>query len=379
MQRHRILSEEWENVIKQIRKVEGFSNFLRAVPFSTLRTAAAEGPVILINISNYRSDAIIIHIDKPPILVTLPKATPKHLTDLGEQLANALAVTKSRELFLPILRDLWNHIVFPVCVSLAKLEVPRRSRVWWCPTSELCALPLHAAGLYDPKKPIFDLHNLFISSYIPTLSSLISARSNMIGQCTVPKLLVIGQPSDTLPMVQDEIDNVQQLGDFVDVIVGTDASRDAVLRDLQQHSWVHFACHGHMGDDSQPFHASFELHDGHLTLLDLIPVRLTNVEFAFLAACHSAAGDSSTPDETIHLAAALQFCGFQSVVGTMWATADRAGPIISKEFYKYMFRNPEGNVADVRDSAKAPNLAIRALWKERAPLEDWVAFVHIGA
>ena len=128
-------------------------------------------------------------------------------------------------------------------------------------------------------------------------------------------------------MVQNEIDNVQQLGNFVDVIVGADATRDAVLHGLQQHSWVHFACHGHMGDDSQPFHG-----DDRLTLLNLIPVKLPNAEFAFLAACHTAAGDPNTPDETIHLAAALQFCGFQSVVGTLWATADKAGPIFQRNF-----------------------------------------------
>jgi CHAT domain-containing protein len=169
----------------------------------------------------------------------------------------------------------------------------------------------------------------------------------MISQSTVPKLLVIGQPSDELPMVQIEIDNVQQLGDFVDVIVGTDASCDAVIHGLQQHSWVHFAYHSYMGGNTQPFHASFKLHDHHLTLLDLMPVKLPNAEFAFLATCHTAAGDPGTPDETIHLAAAFQFCGFQSVVGTLWATADKAGPIISKEFYKYMFRNSR-NEADVR-------------------------------
>jgi hypothetical protein len=105
MHRHRILSEKWEKVLDQIRKIEGFSNFLQAVPFSTLRTAAAESPVILINISNYRSDAIIIHIDKPPTLVALPKATSEHLANLGEQLASALAVTNSSKL-LTMLRDL---------------------------------------------------------------------------------------------------------------------------------------------------------------------------------------------------------------------------------------------------------------------------------
>jgi len=74
------------------------------------------------------------------------------------------------------------------------------------------------------------------------------------------------------------------------------------------------------GDKDQPFLASLRLHSGNrLTLLDLIQARLPGAELAFLSACHSAAGDGITPDETIHLAAALQFCGFRSVVGTLWA------------------------------------------------------------
>ena len=379
LQKNRILSAEWEQIVRQIRKIDGFHNFLQAVPFPTLQTAAVEGPVILINISEYHSDAIIILIDRPPTLVALPNVEPAHLTRLGEQLALAQQpdTTNPSNLILPILRYLWNDIVSPVCDCLTQLAVPHNSRIWWCPTSELCTLPLHAAGPYQPKKR--NLPDIYISSYIPTLSALISARSAQ-STSIVPKLLVIGQPSESLKNVQDEIDDVQrQLGDFVNVILGTDANRDAVLRSLQQHSWAHFACHGHLGDNSQPFHASFELHgDSRLTLLDLIKARLPNAELAFLSACYSAAGELSTPDETIHLAAALQFCGFRSVVGTLWAMEDEDGPVISKEFYKHMFRNPE-NQANYRDSAKALSLAIREMRRKRVPLERWTMFVHIGA
>jgi CHAT domain-containing protein len=382
MHRNRILTAEWEKIIEQIREIDGFRNFLRAVPFSTLRTAAAEGLVVLINVSNYRSDAIIIHIDNPPILVTLPNVRPKHLSNLAVQLSLALQphTPKRSSLILPILRDLWNDILSPVCDRLTQLAVPRESRVWWCPTSKLCALPLHAAGLYEPHKNNFNLPDLYTSSYTPTLSALISARSSTaIGRSIVPKLLVIGQPGAALPNVQNEIHDIQQFGDFVDVILGEHANRDGVIRGLQQHSWAHFACHGHLGDNSQPFHASFQPHDqSHLTLLDLIQSRLPNAEFAFLASCHSAAGDPNTLDETIHLAAALQFCGFRSVVGTLWEMADKAGPIVSKEFYKYMFRHP-GNKADIRDSAKGLSLAVRELRKQGAPLDCWIVLVHIGA
>jgi len=384
MKKYRILSEEWDKVVEQIRKIEGFSNFLQAVPFATLQTAAAEGPVILINVSKYRSDAIVLHIDKPPILVPLPDVTPKQLIHLVEELALARdpgSVTNPSKRILPILRDLWKNVVSPVHDCLTQLAVPQNSRIWWCPTSELCALPLHAAGPYQPRRR--NLTDIYISSYIPTISTLISARSNMIEQSNVPKLLLIGQPGDGLANVQDEIDNVGQLlSDFgvgVTVIAGADASRETILRGLQQHSWTHFACHGHLGGKGEPFHASFQLHGGsRLTLLELIQARLPNAELAFLSACHSAAGDASTPDETIHLAAALQFCGFRSVVGTLWAMEDRDGPTISKAFYEYMFREP-GRKADFRDSAEALNLAIRAMRRNGLPLDRWIMFVHIGA
>ena len=258
---------------------------------------------------------------------------------------------------------------------LAEMGVPEKSQVCWCPTSELCTLPLHAAGPYWPQQK--NLPDIYTSSYTTTLSTLIRARSNTFGQSVIPKLLVVGQPSEELQNVQAEIDNLRQLSDFMDVLVGSEANCDKVLRGLQQHPWAHFACHGHLGNNTQPFRASFELHGSSLTLLDLIQARLLNAELAFLSACHSAEGELSTLDETIHLAAAMQFCGFWSMVGTLWAMDDEDGPMISKEFYKHIFRKP-GNKADFRDSAEALNLAIREMRKNCMPLERWILFVHIG-
>jgi CHAT domain-containing protein len=158
------------------------------------------------------------------------------------------------KIILPILRTLWCKIVEPVTNWLNKLGVPKNTRIWWCPTAELCALPLHAAGPYKPKQ--MNLPDIYISSYTPTLSALIKARSSAAHESVVPKpkLLVIGQPGKTLPNVEKEISQIQKVGGFVDVLIGADANCDTVIHGLQQHSWVHFACHGHL--DNQPFHSS---------------------------------------------------------------------------------------------------------------------------
>jgi len=184
-------------------------------------------------------------------------------------------------------------------------------------------------------------------------------------------------------MVEDEIFEIRQFGNFVNVLSGDEANKHTVLSGLRQHSWVHFACHGRR--DNQPFQSSFELYAGErLTLLDLIQAKLPDAELAFLSACHAAAADmGGTPDEFIRLAGALQFCGFRSVVGTLWAMADMDGPDVARDFYQYMFYEIESEekkmFADFRDAAAALNFARRMMRKNRVPLSRWINFVHIGA
>ncbi|KAF7984563.1 hypothetical protein HWV62_13771 [Athelia sp. TMB] len=378
MQKHRTLSEQREHLLQTIRGLDGFSGFLRAVPFETLLSAASEGPLIIVNISSYRSDAIILCTAGPPVLVPLPEVSASELADLAKQLAAAQLPIASQpaKRVLPILRALWTDIVHPITLQLAELGVAFGSRIWWCPTSELCALPLHAAGPFTRGQP--GLLEAYVSSYTPTVSALLRARRGLVHSPHVPRLLVIGEPGDvTLPSVQEELQIVQGLGKVVDVLVDERTRRDQVIQGLRTHEWAHFACHGHL--DAEPFLSSFELHEGQrLTLLALMQAKLPSAELAVLSACHSAAGDIiGTPDETISLTAALLFCGFRSVVGTLFAMADVDGPVLAEHFYGYMFR--EGIMtANIRDSAKALNMATLFMKKSGVPVHRWIKFVHSG-
>ena len=129
MQQHRILSEKWDNVVDKIRQIDGFTDFLRAVPFSILQTAAAEGPIIIINISQYRSDAIILQDVGDPVIVPLLETLPIDLGELSSQFATACAShgKDSARLILPILRYLWENIAHPVRTQLVALGVPDKS------------------------------------------------------------------------------------------------------------------------------------------------------------------------------------------------------------------------------------------------------------
>jgi CHAT domain-containing protein len=138
-------------------------------------------------------------------------------------------------------------------------------------------------------------------------------------------------------MVEEQVRRIRRFGNHIDVLIGKEANQQTVLSGLRDHSWAQSTCRGRR--DSQPFQSAFEFDaDESLTLLDLVRTRLPSGELAFLSACHAAAPDmGGTPDESIHLAGALQFCGFRSVVGTLWAMADIDGPDVAEDFHQYMF------------------------------------------
>ncbi|KAN0141147.1 hypothetical protein V8E53_000903, partial [Lactarius tabidus] len=63
-------------------------------------------------------------------------------------------------------------------------------------------------------------------------------------------------------------------------------------------------------------------------------------KFAFLSTHHTAkVTEGSISDEVLHLAAAVQFCGFQIVFGTMLAKVDEDTRDLMKCFYRASISN----------------------------------------
>ncbi|KAG8948078.1 hypothetical protein FRC03_000847 [Tulasnella sp. 419] len=389
---YRKTSDAWHKVVGEIRKLDGFESFLFPPTYSNLREAASEGPVVLITISNLRSDVIIVHKDGNPFLLPLaPHVRPQYIADLHSQFSQAVRAAETRKALSAILQVLWEDIVEPVVRKLRELNVEEGSRIWWCPTSHLAILPLHAAGQYRKGQP--NLPSLYVSSYTPTLMTLSRSRqtSQSRARSSIPQLLIVAQSSapnqPKLPSVPVEVAIIEKIVPCVTKVQDEGGTREAVLDSLPQSPWVQFTCHG--SKNPRPFDSCFHLYKETLTITDIIQARLPDAQYAFLSACHSAAGDAKIPDETIHLAAALQFSGFRSVIGTMYAMADADGPALAEQIYKYMFRRvgrgkgreTVENGVDFRDSAEALHNAIKALRerKEGFPLEKWINFVHIGA
>ncbi len=196
---------------------------------------------------------------------------------------------------------------------------------------------------------------------------------------TKPNLLVLGQSQDpTLPKVSLEIRAIHRIIDDVVILDGDSATRDSALQAMAKHSWAHFACHGNV-DEERPFKTHFSLFDGPLTLLDIASQNTPDAYLAFLSSCHSAEGNRKRPDEALHLTAGVQFAGFKSVIGTLWAVDGADGPAVAETFYSNLLgRGPK----PTKSPAVALHRAVRQLRRkkegDRVTLTRWACFVHYG-
>src|SRR6266702_4772198 len=172
--KQRRLLKERDKLISQIQALPGFDSFLTSPPFDTLRSAASSGPVIIINHSIWRSDILILLHDTSPSLIPTPHDFYDRATTCGDKLLdsrdrNGLDSSHYDQTLVCVLAELYKLVGKPVIDRLRQLKVPEQSRIWWCPTSVFCSLPLHAMGPIpsdDGEKHYF--LDLYICSYTPT-------------------------------------------------------------------------------------------------------------------------------------------------------------------------------------------------------------------
>ena len=388
LKKQRMLLNERDVLTSQIQGLPDFENFLKMPSFEMLRAAASQGPIIIINHCSLRSDIILVLHDSPPSSIP----TAKDFYHRANELANLLSDTRKQHRLESmqydralryVLEELYELVGQPVIDKLHELNIPEQSRIWWCPTSVFCSLPLHAMGPIPSKVKVKRyFSDIYISSYTPTLSALIKSREPGVQTSDSLSLLIIAPHDSSLDGMGEEIGAIRHtLGNLIDSAVLEDATSVTTTESLRHHRLAHFTCHGVL-EEGKPFDASFILRGGNrLTLLDIVRSRLPTAEFAFLSACHTAElTDGSIADEALHLTAAMQHCGFRSVVGTMWAMADKDGRDVAGHFYKSMFSGGDPSIPYYERSAKALRDAVQKLRRgKRVGMERWVNFVHYGA
>ena len=397
---------ELDRCIKSIQMLPGFEHFMAPLTSEMMQDAAADGTIIIVNVSELRSDAIIVsptsirsmrlpQLSAPDAKAWLSKDWKwKRRDERG---------AKNKE-YLEYLSWLWDTAVKEILdhIGVVSIEEDNLPRIWWIGTGLASSMPFHAAGSHSPIS-IANSFSRAISSYTPSIKALVfsqtrAASTSTTTTTTKQRLLMTtmpttpGHPKLSLPGVAAERDAV--LNTLTHHVTVTEANEVAkTTQELKRCSVAHFACHGRTNpiDPSQsglilqaPNPSSGHLEAAHLTVREISEARLPHAQLAYLSACSTAENRvTQLADEVIHVVSGFQVAGFPHTVGCLWLSDDKVCVDIARGFYGSLVREEDdrgGLRLGSRDIAVALRRSVLAVReKQRKMPLNWAQYVHYGA
>ncbi|KAH7109804.1 CHAT domain-containing protein [Dactylonectria macrodidyma] len=357
-------------LLKTIRSKLGFERFLLSALEDDMLDAARHGPIVVLNVSSYRCDALVIELSGIRLL-ELPHFSREALNNYIQELKG-----------LDTLGWLWDAIVCPVLNDLGFTGPPPSDsqwpHLWWVPTGTLTRFPLHAAGHHLRRTGETALDRV-VSSYSSSVKAIIHSRRRpyrapAAGESRNAVVVAMQNTPNRNPLeyARDEVDAVVAICDSMGLPHDRPRPyKTDVSSALQACTVFHFAGHGST-HPTEPLQSKLLLDDWDrepFTVASLLETSLTsNPPFlAYLSACGTGEIlDEGSVDESIHLANACQLAGFRHVVGTLWSVDDRLCVDMARMTYEFL--RDEG----MRDESISRGLhqASRALRDQWANGED---------
>lgn len=324
-------SIKFEKILGKIRTELGFPHFLLGLDEKSMRQAGAKGPVVVLNTSRIRCDAIVIYQNKIEVL-SLPDLEYDSIVERSD-LRSRFTVQTSLWL--------WETIAKPVLAHLGLLSNPsgNRTRVWLIPTGPMNNFPIHAAGDYrsTSSESILDYA---VCSYTPSIKALISARDKPVAIPKKAQALVVSSEDNAgfpnLPFVSREISTLQNICRSIGLDVIQPSHKEGILQALASCTLFHFA--GSFSTTMEdPLKNQLMLKDGSITVNDILDATssLHTPLLAYLSSCETAKTcDEVFADECVHAAGALHMGGFRHAIGTLGNVGDEVCAETSRLFYE---------------------------------------------
>ena len=400
--RRRSLADELEMLTASIRAMPGLERFLLPPDAVALTAEAHGGPIAVINLSEYRCDAILltmegVQVQELPLLST--ESAHERLAAMREALDQTREGGPTRRGAERVVQEtlawLWDSVAEPVLERLGMLKADDAideqtvRRIWWVPCGLLAFFPLHAAGRHLDESAV-NRHAVLdcaVSSYTPTVRALSYARAQQARAAArrgtrAPSVMAVAMPrtpgASDLPGAQRELEQLTQLLPVAEELIGPGATRDEVLSRLPSSPWAHFACHA-QSNPIDPSKSLLLVHDhvqAPLDVSEISKLNLDGAEFAYLSACSTAVSSQDLVDESIHIVTACQLAGYPQVVGTLWEIND----VIAAQIAASIYTDLAAYAFDAGKTSVAVHQAVSAI-RNRYPYNPslWAAHIHAGA
>jgi len=365
-----------DDLLVRIRTLTGFERFLLPLEDAELRGAASCGPIIVVNVSRYRCDTLII---EPESIWSLPLPKLRMEDVVGKRQAAELGA-------IEMLGWLWEAVAYPV---LDKLKLVRQQdsnewpSVWWILTGPLSRFPIHAAGRYTGEHSDSVMDRV-ISSYGSSIKAIVHGRARqnrvLMPEAKLEALLIAmkdtpGLQSDgaRLYYAEAEILSVREICEQIGLqILDQKRQKEEVIDALSHCHIFHFAGHGETSM-KDPADSKLLLDDWESTPMTVAHLRRINLRrtmpfLAYLSACNTGqVSQEQYLDEGVHLIGAFQLAGFRHVIGTLWEVNDKLCVTMAKMTYESI---RDGAMSDrsVREGLHHASRELRSCWLRQIEL-----------
>lgn len=234
------------------------------------------------------------------------------------------------------------------------------------PHSGLHYLPF--AALHDGKHYLLEKHALRVTT---SASSLKFLRKSAGGARSAA--LILGNPTLDLPSAEEEAKSLARLLPESSVLLGKQATKQALISAGPRFRTVHIAGHG-VFDAGQPLDSRLLLapgggDNGELRVGELYALTLA-ADLVTLSACETGLGRITDGGDVIGMTRGFLYAGATTVVASLWQVADEATLALMERFYANLAR------MNKRDAMRAAQLEVAR--KIPQPY-FWAAFYLTGS
>ena len=225
---------------------------------------------------------------------------------------------------------------------------------------------------------------------IPSITTLKLIHDSAASYHSQSGALIVGDPAvgpveingsvktlDPLPKAREEAQMVSRLVG-VRCLIGEEATKEEVLKRIQEVSLVHIAAHGdeNTGEIALAPNKSVvgvpKIGDVLLTMNDIAQVGI-RAKLVVLSCCHSARGKTLIAEGIVGIARAFLGSGARSVLMSLWAVDDRATKAFMNIFYKFLIREKLSASESLDLTMK--KMRESELYSDR---KHWAPFVLLG-
>ncbi len=223
------LAVAFDATVTEIRRMAD-KTFLLPPEADQLIRHAQDGPVVAVNVSRYRSDALVLRsegITSIPLPDLVQSILIKKIVSFHQALGAAHDPDASsdqrrgaQDTLSAVLEWLWDaatrQILDALGYQLTSAPGTVWPRVWWVPGGLLGYLPLHAAGYHrepagsDGRRTVMDR---VVSSYTPTVRALGYARERNTASTAAEQALIVAMP--TTPGINSPLRHVADEAELV--------------------------------------------------------------------------------------------------------------------------------------------------------------------